>query len=198
MEHFWFPGNIEFAGRRWPVFIEGWCVDSSSVKQCLWSVNHEQFPMQMTQNSKHSKWLQILSEDDFPPKGTRTPTWNLSPAETMIKRNRRGAEREHVERQRQNTTITLQTKPMKRGNTDCWCFKKRSVGQATLEVYSQKYLLRCNDRQEELHDLCNALQEYLSNGLRTAIQPLHLEQQWILQKALFYIEQFRTPIMCDM
>ena len=61
-----------------------------------------------------------------------------------------------------------------------WCFKKRS-GDATLEVYSQDYLLRCNDRQQELHDLYNACQEYLSNGLRTADQPLHLEQQWVLQ-----------------
>ena len=49
---------------------------------------------------------------------------------------------------------------MKRGNTDCRCFKKRS-GEATPEIYSQNYLPRCNDRQQELHDLCNARQEYL-------------------------------------
>ena len=41
-------------------------VYSSSVKQSLPSVNHEQFPMQMTH--KHNKWLQILAQEDFPPK----------------------------------------------------------------------------------------------------------------------------------
>ena len=29
-------------------------------------MNHEQFPMQMTH--KHNKWLQILAQEDFPPK----------------------------------------------------------------------------------------------------------------------------------
>ena len=43
-----------------------------------------------------------------------------------------------------------------------------------LEVYSQNHLIRCNDRQQELHDLYNARQEYLSNGL--ASQSLHYEQ----------------------
>ena len=47
----------------------------------------------------------------------------------------------------------------------------------TLEVYSQNYLLRCSDRQQELHDLYNARHEYLSNGLD---QPLNHEQQWVL------------------
>ena len=36
-----------------------------SVKQCLPSVNHEQFPIQMTRNCKHSKCLQILAERRF-------------------------------------------------------------------------------------------------------------------------------------
>ena len=36
------------------------------MKQCLPSVNHEQFPIQITQNCKHSKCLQILAEKDFP------------------------------------------------------------------------------------------------------------------------------------
>ena len=51
----------------------------------------------------------------------------------------------------------------------------------TPEVNSQNYLLQCSDRQQELYDLYNARQEYLSNGLRTADQPLHYEQQWVLQ-----------------
>ena len=54
---------------------------------------------------------------------------------------------EDVKRQQQNTTITLQTKPTKRGNTDCRCFSKmRSIEFATnrrgiieRQVYSQNY-----------------------------------------------------------
>ena len=42
------------------------------MKQCLQSVNHEQFPVQMTQDNKHNKWYEIL---DFQPKLLqRTPT----------------------------------------------------------------------------------------------------------------------------
>ena len=63
MERFAFPDNIDFAADDQGAF---WCVYSSSVKQSLPSVNHEQFPMQMTH--KHNKWLQILAQEDFPPK----------------------------------------------------------------------------------------------------------------------------------
>ena len=42
--------------RRWP----------RRILMCLPSVNHEQFPMQMTH--KHNKWLQILAQEDFPSK----------------------------------------------------------------------------------------------------------------------------------
>ena len=65
MEHFASPGNIDFAAED---------LMCSSMKQCLQSVNHEQFPMQMTQNNKNNKWLEIL---DFQPKLLwRTPTKN--------------------------------------------------------------------------------------------------------------------------
>ena len=54
------------------LFIKGAFVYSSSMKQCLRSVNHEQFPMQMTQNNK---WQKILAGKDFPTKLVwRTPT----------------------------------------------------------------------------------------------------------------------------
>ena len=36
------------------------------MKQCLPSVNHEQFPKQITHTD--NKWLEILDEGDFPPK----------------------------------------------------------------------------------------------------------------------------------
>ena len=69
MEHFAFPGNTDSAADFHVfhvLFMKCCCVYSSSVKQCLQSVNHEQFPMQMTH--KHSKWLQILAQEDSPPK----------------------------------------------------------------------------------------------------------------------------------
>ena len=49
-----FPGNIDFAADDRGAI---WYVYSSSVNPSLPSVNHEQFPMQMTH--KHNKWLQI-------------------------------------------------------------------------------------------------------------------------------------------
>ena len=49
MEHFAFPGNIDFAA-----------------DESLPSGTHEQFPMQMTH--KHNKWIQVLDQEDFPPK----------------------------------------------------------------------------------------------------------------------------------
>ena len=51
--------------------MKGSCV-YSSMKRCLQSVNHEQSSIQMTQNTKHNKWLKIL---DFQAKLLwRTPT----------------------------------------------------------------------------------------------------------------------------
>ena len=73
-------GNIDFAADVKGTFsciihARLRCVYSSSIKQCLRSVNHEQFPMQMTQNNKHNKWLEMLASRDFPPKLLRrTPT----------------------------------------------------------------------------------------------------------------------------
>ena len=63
IEHFAFPGNRDFAADDQGAFR---CVFSSSVNQSLPSVNHGQLPMQMTH--KHNKWLQILAQEDFPPK----------------------------------------------------------------------------------------------------------------------------------
>ena len=77
---------------------------------------------------------------------------------------------QHVQRQRQNITITLQMKPMKKGDTDFRRFKKRWGDQATLEVYCQNYLLQCNGRQQQLHDLYARTED--------SRQPLHHEQQW--------------------
>ena len=47
-----------------------------------------------------------------------------------------------------------------------------------LEGYRQNDAVRRNDRQQELHHMQNTHEQYLSNGWRTAEQPLH-QQQWV-------------------
>ena len=146
ISHFAFPGNIDFAAddQRSPVlFMKGWCV-YSSMKQCLQSVNHEQFLIQMTQDHKHNKWLEIL---DFQLKLLwRTPTKirgqrrRRPQQEAACKAQRTSlspAKATSSTQWRQNTTITLQLEPMKRENTDCRRFKKRWGDQATLTIYSK-------------------------------------------------------------
>jgi len=53
------------------------------------------------------------------------------------RQRRQHSDHKHLQRQRQNTTITLQMEPMKKGNTDCRRFKKRWGDQATLTVYNK-------------------------------------------------------------
>ena len=82
---------------------------------------------------------------------------------------------------------------MKRGNTDCRRFQKRRdwIRQRLNTVKSTFFDAAIGSKNY-------ARQQYLCNGLGTADQPLHHEQQWVWQKASFYNEQFGTPIMCDM
>ena len=51
------------------------------------------------------------------------------------RQRRQHSDHKQVQKQRQNTTITRQMEPMKRGNTDCRRFKRRWGDQATLTVY---------------------------------------------------------------
>ena len=93
MDHFAFPGNIDFAADDQGAFSRiiferlCLCVYSSSVKQCLPSVNHEQFPMQLTH--KHNKWLQILAKGRF---STETPL--EQERRLQIQREQRGRRRQ--------------------------------------------------------------------------------------------------------
>ena len=121
------------------------------MKQCLQSVNHEQFRIQMTQNNKHNKWLEfsifnrnssgarrlkfIASGEDDDNKKPRAKHREHRLAQR--RQRRQHSDHKHVQRQRQNTTITLQMEPMMRGNTDCPRFKKRWGDPATLTVYSK-------------------------------------------------------------
>ena len=54
--------------------------------------------------------------------------------------------------------------------------KATRLDQETLKVYSQNYLLRCSDGQQEL---CTSRISFQRLG--TADRPLHHEQQWVLQ-----------------
>ena len=108
--------------RWWPahchvLFMKGWCV-YSSMKQCLQSVNHKQFHIQITQDNKHNKWLEIL---DFQPKHLwRTPTKihreqrRRQQQEAACKAQRTSlspAKATSSTQWRKNTTITLQMEP---------------------------------------------------------------------------------------
>ena len=121
------------------------------MKQCLQSVNHEQFSIQMTQNNKHNKWLEFL---DFPPKllwRTLTKIHREQKKNHCVRRRRRQQE---AARKAQRTSLStakatsstqrpqtcteaatkLYKEQMKRGNTDTPRFEKRWGDQATLTV----------------------------------------------------------------
>ena len=140
------------------------CVYSSSVKQCLPSVNQEQFPIQMTQNCKHRKCLQILAEEDFPLKLLwRTPIKIHRRAD----RRRQPRSREHRFSTAKATSSTQRPQTCTEAATKYYNYivnetdeerehrlptltKATRLDQATLKVYSQNYLLRYSDTQQEL------------------------------------------------
>ena len=66
---------------------------------------------------------------------------------------------------------------MKRGNADCRRFQKRRdwIRQCL------KFTVKIIYFDAAIGSKNYARQEYLSNGLGTAYQPLHREQQWVLQ-----------------
>ena len=66
---------------------------------------------------------------------------------------------------------------MKRGNTDCRRFQKRRDWIRQRLKFTVKIIFF----DETVGRKNYARQEYLSNGLGTADQPLHHEQQWVLQ-----------------
>ena len=93
------------------------------------------------------------------------------------RQHRQHNDHKRVQRQRQNTTITLYMKPVKRGNTDCRRFQKR---QDWIRQHL-KFTVKIIFFDAAIGSKNYAHQEYLSNGLGTADKPLHDEQQWVLQ-----------------
>ena len=168
-----------------------WCLVHERL-MCLFIVCEIMFTTgesraQMTQNNKHNKWLQFLAGENFSPKLLwRTPTF----ISEQIEVDNREAERKSLSTAK--ATSSTQWPQMYRSSDkilQLHCKRNRwregtptadpsksdEEMRETLEVYSQNYLLRCSDRQQELHDLYKAGQEYFSSGLGTADQPLHHE-----------------------
>ena len=99
---------------------------------------HPVSPVNKREQQTQQQWIQQVAGN---------PRWERFTNKTAQDRERRlsiqGEQRhsegkrcqlkaEDVKRQQQNTTITLQTKPTERGNTDCRCFSKmRSIEFAT-------------------------------------------------------------------
>ena len=127
------------------------------MKQCyfnLRSVNHEQFPMQMTHITKHNKWLQILAGEDSPPK----PLWsenaefkfivNNEGELKMSTRNRRAEEqRKHrLAQRRQRRQETEEQRNRRLGLPLFFPFSAADnyIGQIYTDVYqgqTMQYLL---------------------------------------------------------
>ena len=196
MEHFAFPGNIDFAADD-----QGASCIFHERLLCLLIVCETMFIIgesrtishpngQMTQNCKHSKCLQILAEEDFPLKLLwRTPI----KIHRRVDQRRQPRSREHrfstakakSSTQRPQTSTEAATKyynyivietDEEREHRLPTLPKATRLDQATLKVNSQNYLLRCSDRQQEL---CTSRISFQRLG--TADQPLHHEQQWVLQ-----------------
>ena len=129
---------------------------------------HKQFPMQMTQNNKHNKSVEKIFHQNCSSSRKCRLKFIASGEDHHNKKLRSCEHRNHKHVQ-------------KRGNTYCRCFKKWWGDQATLAAYSKIIFFKttiCSNYM--LHELDNARQEYLFNRLRTAIQPLHREQQYII------------------
>ena len=158
---------IMFMFRKYPVqliYARNRFIHSSSVKQCLPSVNHEQFPIQMTQNSTHSKCLKMLAEEDFPLKLWRTPI----KIHGRANRRRQPRSIEHRFSTAKATSSTQRPQTCTEAATKYYNYivnetdeerehrlptlpKATRLDQATRKVYSQNYLLRCSDTQQELY-----------------------------------------------
>ena len=154
MEHFAFPGNIDFAADDQRIFhvlfVKGSCVYSSGlfIYETMFTIGESRARHRTTsitsgwkssifnRNSSGERRLKFIAsrEDD----DNKKPRAKHREKRLAQRRQRRQhSDHKQVQKQRQNTTITRQMEPMKRGNTDCRRFKRRWGDQATLTVYSK-------------------------------------------------------------
>ena len=150
MEHFAFPGNIDFAAMTSTLScIFSWIADAfiypwNNVYN-LWITRSFPFKWHRTtscwkssifnRNSSGERRLKFIAsgEDDH----NKKPCAKHREHRLAQRRQPQHCDHKRLQRQRQNTTVTLQMELMKRDNTDCRRFKKRWGDQATLTVYSK-------------------------------------------------------------
>ena len=177
MEHFAFPGNIDFAADEQDIAM-----------YYSWKAH-----VFITQNNKHNKWLEIL---DFQLKlPWRTPTKihlerrrrRQQDAARKAQRTSFSTAKATSSTQRPRTCTEAATKyynytangaDEERADTDCRRFKKRWGDQATLTVYSKIIFFDATIGSSS-YTICTM---HVKNTFPTDWgQPLHLEQQWVLQ-----------------
>ena len=102
MEHFAFPGNIDFAADDQRIFhglfMKGSCVYSPGlfIYKTTFTIGELRVISQMTQNNKYNKWLEIL---DFQPK----LLWGTP---TKIHREQRRRQQHEAPPKRQRTSFS--------------------------------------------------------------------------------------------
>ena len=113
----WITSNFPFKWRRTTSTTSGW---KSSI---------------FNRNSSGERRLKFIAsgEDD----DNKKPRAKHREHRLAQRRQPQHCDHKRLQRQRQNTTVTLQMELMKRDNTDCRRFKKRWGDQATLTVYSK-------------------------------------------------------------
>ena len=155
MEHFAFPGNIDFVADDQRIFMYySWkahlFIHPRNDVFNRWITSNLPFRWYRTtsttsgwkssilkRNSSGERRLEfIASEEDNDDKKPHAKHREHCLAQR--RQRRQNSNHKHVQRQRQNTKITLQMEPMKRGNTDPRRFKKRWGDQATLTLSSMQ------------------------------------------------------------
>ena len=164
------------------LFIKGCCVYSSVVKQCLPSVNHEQFPLQMTTastangcksspkifhwNSSGERQLKFIGkqieEDNHEAERTSLSTAKATLSTWWPQTCTEAGTTYH--------NYTVNETNEERGHWLPTLQKATRLDQATFKVYGQNYLLlRCSDRQQELCALRISFQRTLDS--RSTFKP---------------------------
>ena len=114
-------------------------------------MNHEQFPIEMTQNSKHNKWLEMLADKDFPPKLLwRTPT--------KIHRERKRRRQQKAAKQRDNRLFSTAT-----------ATSSTQRPQTCIEVGTKYYNYTANEANEDREHQLPTLQKAIRRSSNTCI-----------------------------
>ena len=142
------------------LFMKGSCVVYSSMKQCLQSVNHEQFPINITQNGKHNKWPEIFN---FQPK----LLWRM-PTKIHRKRGRRQQHEAAHKAQRTSLSTAKATSSTQRPQT-------------CTEAAAKHYNYTANGADEEREHRLPTLQKAMGRSGNA----YSLQQNYLFKNAIF-------------